>query len=379
LSAHSRDRLLFLVAQPALTGPVTNMDDEFDPELIAERSSIKFLKIGIPVMIVLLTDAFLVRLIERKQGNVVLHRRLSETFSNDNRGVDAKTSIYLALGFLGMIILVTGLLLFLYMCGCVKIILAWMVMAVSAIFSNYVSQCLSDVVKILNIPVDNISVGFLIWNLVVVGNMAIFWRAPQIITQCFLMMISVLISTVFLAMPDWSVWTLLALLVAYDACVVLCPLGFLNILIKESEQRGDAIPALVYSSAVFFLGVDDSDNAEPEMHLDGLESDNESNSEERSAEATEEEDDKGVRLGLGDFCFYGILVTRAARLGWDLAIICILAINLGLTLTLIFLAIFKRPLPALPLSLVLGTLFFMIGAVSFRAYSTELRIHGLVL
>ena len=81
----------------------------------------------------------------------------------------------------------------------------------------------------------------------------------------------------------------------------------------------------------------------------------------------------GVRLGLGDFCFYGILITRAARLGWDLTILCIFAVILGLSLTLIILAWLQRPLPALPFSLVLGILFFCIGALTFRKFDLTLR------
>jgi presenilin 1 len=61
-----------------------------------------------------------------------------------------------------------------------------------------------------------------------------------------------MIAMVFLGIPDWTIWILLILLVFYDAIVVLCPHGLLNILVKKSEERGDEIPALVYSSAPWY-------------------------------------------------------------------------------------------------------------------------------
>lgn len=82
---------------------------------------------------------------------------------------------------------------------------------------------------------------------------------------------------------------------------------------------------------------------------------------------------EGVRLGLGDFCFYGILVTRAARLGWDLIILCVFAVVLGLGLTLLCLVWLQRPLPALPFSLILGIIFFLTGAFTFRRFDINIR------
>jgi hypothetical protein len=252
-----------------------------------------------------------------------------------------------------------------------------MLFAVSSSLSYYVCRCFSSVPSILNIPFDVVSVGVLLLNLVVVGDMAIFWRAPQFLTQAFLVLISVLIALVFLEMPDWTVWALLGFLVVYDACVVLCPHGLLNMLIKRSEERGDAIPALIYSSAVYFLGVsgDNSEDTDPEDPA-SFRAEN-SVPHEKLAELREpprrrRQPDQGVKLGLGDFCFYGILVTRAARLGWDLVILCLLAVILGLSVTLLMLAWAQRPLPALPCSLVLGVMFFAVGVATFRPFQETL-------
>jgi hypothetical protein len=241
---------------------------------------------------------------------------------------------------------------------------------------------------------------------VIVGDLAIFWRAPPIFTQFFLIFMSVMIAMVLLGIPDWTIWILLILLVFYDAIVVLCPHGLLNILVKKSEERGDEIPALVYSSAPWHSAENESSSSSSgakstvdssditDRLLDGSEHhkavrppktsnsgqpdpDNPSRSEKsgKSGQSGKgsKKDREGIRLGLGDFAFYGILVTRAARLGWDLVILCVFAVILGLSFTLLFLVWLQKPLPARPFSLILVVIFFLTGAFTFRQFFLHCR------
>jgi hypothetical protein len=46
----------------------------------------------------------------------------------------------------------------------------------------------------------------------IAGHIAIFWRAPTIITHLLLIVISVMIALVFLRFADWTIWILLILL-----------------------------------------------------------------------------------------------------------------------------------------------------------------------
>lgn len=420
------------------------MEEDKDPSDFLEDASYRIVKIAIPVVLTLILDAVITRLIENTHGSVSLDRSFSQTMSYNNGGITGWWPVLLAVILIVAIIIVTAILLVCYYYGYTKVIFVWMVVAVSIILSYYVWIFFKQVPPVLNFPVDYISIIILIINLVVIGDMSIFWRAPKIVTQAFLVFISVLIALVFLTFPDWTIWILLGILVIYDCCVVLCPHGLLNMIIKKSEERNDEIPALIYASAAYMVK-DDHSAHEYEGWEDGLnnsdyeENDDDNNDDgdgdgndgdgsgdgdkkeaqdpnpnpnapldnekDEAAQAAEpvktsgeslnadpqnpeqnpeqkaekkkkkkkKRDRDGVRLGLGDFCFYGILITRAARLGWDLTILCIFAVILGLSITLLILAWVQRALPALPISLILGVIFFCIGALTFRKFDLNLR------
>jgi len=70
-----------------------------------------------------------------------------------------------------------------------------------------------------------------------------------------------------------------------------------------------------------------------------------------------------IRLGLGDFIFYSVLVAKAAEYSFATFAACTLVILAGLGGTLVLLSVYHHALPALPISIFLGVIFYLLTRV----------------
>ena len=66
-----------------------------------------------------------------------------------------------------------------------------------------------------------------------------------------------------------------------------------------------------------------------------------------------------IRLGLGDFIFYSVLVSKAAQYSFATFAACMLVVLAGLGGTLILLAVYHHALPALPISILMGIIVYL--------------------
>ncbi|KAK9684489.1 hypothetical protein RND81_10G213600 [Saponaria officinalis] len=82
-----------------------------------------------------------------------------------------------------------------------------------------------------------------------------------------------------------------------------------------------------------------------------------------------------VKLGLGDFIFYSVLVGRAAMYDFMTVYACYLAIIAGLGITLMLLAFYQKALPALPVSVLLGVIFYVLTRTLLEVFMVQCSIN----
>lgn len=228
----------------------------------------------------------------------------------------------------------------------------------------------------------------------------IHWKGPLLLQQAYLVFISALMALIFIKyLPDITTWVVLGAISLWDLFAVLAPFGPLRILVETAQERNEQIfPSLIYSAGVIYTLVgaaerpageqDDTESVQappqrpprgqrtgstPSAHdeADGFDRQwvrqNQNHSDAPTQrvippprpQEMDEEEDRGIKLGLGDFIFYSILVGKASSYGdWNTTLACFVAILIGLCLTLMFLAIFRRALPALPFSIAFGLVFY---------------------
>jgi presenilin 1 len=83
------------------------------------------------------------------------------------------------------------------------------------------------------------------------------------------------------------------------------------------------------------------------------------------------EEQNSIRLGLGDFIFYSVLVAKAAQYSFATFAACILVILAGLGGTLVLLSVYHHALPALPISIFLGVVFYIVTRLFIEPWIAE--------
>lgn len=260
-----------------------------------------------------------------------------------------------------------------------------------------------------------------------------------LITQGYLVVIGVLVAYWFTLLPEWTTWVLLVAMALYDLAAVLLPGGPLRLLVELAISRDEDIPALVYEArpvsnnhdlgsnggvvqrrlwrerrdsgsdqgenlnANSVLGSNLSPGAfllagsgQHETRLVNIEEGRvaEGNTELSAPlidrgyareEATSSESlalegiglglSGAIKLGLGDFIFYSVLVGRAAMYDFMTVYACYLAIIAGLGITLMLLAFYQKALPALPVSILLGVLFYFLTRLFLEVFVVQCSLN----
>ncbi|KAL5259006.1 hypothetical protein ACHWQZ_G009469 [Mnemiopsis leidyi] len=342
-------------------------DDDAEEQEMLKYGAKHVMMLIVPVSLCMIIVIFAIRIItmydQVSQPQVYLVYTPFNDQTKKTTGSPISDAVLNMLIVLGLVIFMTCVLVLLYKYRCYKVIEGWLFLSSLILLFMFTGLNLHEIVMRFNFAMDYITISLIVWNFGVMGIISVHWKGPLIVQQGYLLIISAMMALVFIKyLPEWTLWFILGGIAVYDLFAVLCPKGPLRILVETAEERNEPIfPSLIYSSTMMWtITMAEGDPVSSYNPLNSSSSSSAQGSPPARPQPEMEPEEQGVKLGLGDFIFYSVLVGKAATADdWNTVMACFVAILIGLCLTLLILAIVKKALPALPISIFVGIIFYV--------------------
>ncbi|KAH1131159.1 hypothetical protein J1N35_002537 [Gossypium stocksii] len=408
------------------------------PKSLLDSLGEEIIRILTPVSICMLLVVLLVSILNSSSSLSVTSSIATIAYSETGSDSSWDKFIGALLNSLVFVVVVTVatfiLVLFFYL-RCTKFLKIYMGFSSFVVLGFMGGEIALFLIEEFSVPVDCITFLVLLFNFAVIGVLAVFMsKMPIIVTQGYLVLIGMLVAYWFTLLPEWTTWVLLVAMALYDLAAVLLPVGPLRLLVELAMSRDEDIPALVYEARPVThhdsasrpvqrriwrerqnarLDSEDSSSLNSDLNstVSIVQSSHngariarveEGQVSERDAEISAPLIDRrmdaqdgmsteslmlegmglgssgAIKLGLGDFIFYSVLVGRAAMYDFMTVYACYLAIVAGLGITLMLLALYQKALPALPVSIALGLLFYFLTRFLLEVFIVQCSLNLLM-
>ncbi|CAH9095749.1 unnamed protein product [Cuscuta epithymum] len=336
--------------------------------------------------------------------------------SSDSAWDKLKGALLNALIFIVVVTIATFILVLLFYYRCTSFLKYYMGFSSFLVLAFMGGEISLFLIQDFSFPIDVVTFSLVLYNFTVVGVLAVFLSKMAIlVTQGYLVLIGLLVAYWFTLLPEWTTWVLLVAMALYDLAAVLLPVGPLRLLVELAISRDEDIPALVYEARPIVnhdslprgtviqrrvwrerLGTESNQGSSSSLDSTQINVNDQHeaitrdyseltvpliNPQEVSGDGAEGirlGSSGAIKLGLGDFIFYSVLVGRAAMYDYMTVYACYLAIIAGLGITLMLLAFYQKALPALPVSILLGVLFYFLTRFLLEAFVVQCSVNLLM-
>eukprot|EP00943_MAST-04B_sp_MAST-4B-sp1_P005287 g5287.t1 len=411
-------------AQSRLNGTSTA---EYIEESYNQFSPSSFTSVLFPVLVTMTLSALSVSILANQQDSIAIGEGFKQTYvkpavgegTGENGSYTFLQTVTFAVLFIALITAMTFLIVLVLYFKCYRVMFAYLLLAYSATLGFtgflFVNSLVGDV---FGIPIDLVSLIFIMYNFAIGGCLAIFWKGnlikpiKKVFTDFYLVAISILMAYIVSQLSqiggELIIWSILVALACYDLCAVLSPCGPLRLLLKvvsddKDGKAGDQLSGLLFEAGDGDIPLIDvnikNDNQEQQLKDAAREKQDTSVSTVATTQTTvsitnnnnvANHSDNGskipsqksrpIRLGLGDFIFYSVLVSTAGHFGgYTAAFVCILTILIGLGSTLMLLIVARKALPALPIPILCCVIFYSLVRFATLDYLSDIMGQGYVL